>query len=135
MQTYQTEDILKAVFKNSDTVVAIETARKDEWLHRELGYDSMSLDDKGNVRITSIHDKYHVSETVSEGAIDHREVEIVKQEYKQSDIVRLLLQAREEWLRTETTKDLLDTLGVLEMDGRKTIKISDVRYLLTPSKE
>lgn len=31
---------------------------------------------------------------------------------------------------SQGVKDLLDTLGVLEMAGRKTIKIADVRYFL-----
>ena len=85
------EEIVEAIFKDSDKIIAVETKTETEFLHVTYpAHVSVSL--CGNVVV--YHDvpaKYATSTTVSEGAVDSREVTTTEKKYTQSDVVKMLL--------------------------------------------
>lgn len=84
--------IIDAVFKDHNEVVAVETHEETEYLHKEHGeYDSLSLDNSGNVKITRHPAKFSTSKTVSEGAIDSRPITCIDTTYTQKDVIKMLL--------------------------------------------
>ena len=92
-QEKSVEEIVEAIFKDSDKNIAVETKTETEFLHITYpAHISVSL--RGDVVV--YHDvpaKYATSTTVSEGAVDSREITIVEKRYTQSDVVKMLLQA------------------------------------------
>jgi len=105
------EEIVDAVFKDSNKVICVEAHEETEYLHKENGaYDSLTLDESGNVKITRHPAKFSTSKTMSEGAIDSRVVTAVSKTYRQKDVIEILiaqaLQAERDRLREKVLKEI-----------------------------
>ena len=105
------EKIVNDVFKKDDAVILISTRNEKEYLHLEMPERIVSsIDNNGVVNHTILPPRYSVSKTMSEGAIDEREISIVEKIYKQSDVIKELIKNLISQAQSATRKEIREEI-------------------------
>ena len=110
------EKIVNDVFKKDDAVILISTRNEKEYLHLEMPERIVSsIDNNGVVNHTILPPRYSVSKTMSEGAIDEREISIVEKIYKQSDVIKELIKNLISQAQSATRKEIREEIEKLDV--------------------